>query len=64
MDAHSGTLLYLSQQQHLRERDETNRRRDEFDAALQELRVAKERLERAAELYLERLEGARNERSN
>lgn len=45
------------------ERVEMERRRNEFDAALENLRRAKERLANATDLYLERLEGTKRERN-
>ena len=36
---------------------------DEFDEALKKLRAAKKKLDRAANLYIERLEGTRRERT-
>lgn len=42
-----------------RERAEIQQRLEAFDAALNELRQAKDRLQVAANLYLERLEGTK-----
>ena len=42
-----------------RERDDIQKRRIEFDEALDDLRRAKDRLQRATDVYLERLEGNR-----
>lgn len=43
------------------ERVETQRRLEDFDKALEELRKAKDRLNAAANLYLERLQGVRDD---
>lgn len=43
-----------------RERDDIRKRRVEFDEALEELRRAKQRLQVATDLYLERLEGTKD----
>ena len=47
---------------HDREHKEIQRRLAAFDKALDDLRHAKERLNAAANLYLERLQGVRNDR--
>lgn len=58
MPAQADTLTF-SRQVHERERDEIQRRLKAFDVALEDLREAKERLQKAADRYLERLEGTR-----
>lgn len=47
-----------------REREEIHRRLVAFDEALDDLRQAKERLQKAADLYLERLEGTKKRRAD
>lgn len=49
--------------QRKREREDIQRRRKDFDEALEELRRAKMRLQKATDLYLERLEGTRDKRT-
>lgn len=58
MPAQADTLT-LSRKTHERERDEIQRRLKAFDSALEDLRDAKDRLQKAADMYLERLEGTR-----
>lgn len=56
------SVLLLSVERR-REREEIQRRLNAFDEALDELRLAKERLQTAADLYLERLEGTKKRRA-
>ena len=57
---HAASLILASTDQR-RERADIDKRRKDFDQALKELRLAKDRLRRATDLYLERLEGTRND---
>ncbi len=50
------SLLFAEQQ---RDRGDMERRRKEFDEAVEDLRRAKRRLLTATDLYLERLEGTK-----
>lgn len=46
------------------ERADMERRRKEFDAAVEDLRRAKQRLMTATDMYLERLEGTKRDDRN
>ena len=57
-----GLSATLTLTERRRERDEIQRRLEAFDAALEDLRRAKQRLQVAADLYLERLEGTKRDK--
>ena len=53
------SVLQMTSEQRKGEHDDMQRKRQEFDDALEELRRAKARLEAATDKYLERLEGVK-----
>lgn len=57
-------ISLLAGPQRAKERSEMERARKEFDQAIEDLRRAKARLLLATDLYLERLEGAKDERTH
>ena len=62
--AHAVSSAVLVSKERQREREEIQRRLVAFDDALADLRKAKERLQTAADLYLERLEGTKKRESH